>query len=101
MKVGSILNNLAGFVLREGSANLSPPRDCDRDESRKHATVPPEAAWEGAVSRMNVSQETWTKPKPLTTFLEGGKEFFYETNYYDYTFQRDSVGPVISKQDTC
>lgn len=76
MKAGSILNDLAGFVLREGSANLSPPRDCDRDESRKHATVPPEAAWEGTASRMNVSQETWTKPESLTTFLEGERDFF-------------------------
>jgi hypothetical protein len=23
-----------GFVLREGSEKLPPPRDCDRDESR-------------------------------------------------------------------
>ena len=40
---------------------LPPPRDCDRDESRNHATMPPEAAREGAVIRMNASQETWTK----------------------------------------
>jgi hypothetical protein len=26
------------------------------------------------VIRMNVSQETWTKPKPFKTILEGGKE---------------------------
>jgi hypothetical protein len=36
--------------------------------------VSPEATREGAVIRMNASQETWTKPKPFTTFLEGGKE---------------------------
>jgi hypothetical protein len=41
---------------REGSEKLPPPRDCNRDESRDKATVP--KGWEGAVSRMNESQET-------------------------------------------
>jgi len=75
VRIARILNDFVGFVLREGSVNLPPPRDCDRDERRNHATVPPQATWEGAATMMTVSQETWTKPKHFTTFFEGGRRF--------------------------
>ena len=40
VRIERFWRDFIGFVLREGSVNLPPPRDCDRDESRKDCHCP-------------------------------------------------------------